>query len=135
VDSNFAGVLAAMERGAVMTTRFVEPKEDFQIRHADPRIPITRAEFEAEFAQSERARLCPWSQAKATLLKNASHDDAGHGLAWCMWNGDRTRGWGFYCTCGFSPRLSRSFEDGLTMMENHWQLARAWQQEQRSVTA
>ena len=42
------------------------------------------------------------------------------GMAWLGWNGDRSRGWGFYCACGFCTPMRRSFSEGLDEPEKHW---------------
>jgi hypothetical protein len=92
-----------------MARAFVSADEGLQIRRygADPR----------EEPGASPARKCQLG----TMLKDVTHDDAGHGLAWCAWNGDRARGWTFYCACGYCTRMTRSFEDGLDLMEKHWQ--------------
>jgi hypothetical protein len=98
-----------MERADMMSHRFAEPKEDFQVRRY----------YEVnELPQLQRSVD---RHGFDSLLKDASHIDAGHGLAWCAWNGNRERGWTFYCACGYCTRMTRSFEDGLDLMEKHWQ--------------
>lgn len=47
------------------------------------------------------------------------------GMNWCGWNGDRARGWGFYCACGFCTPMRRSFSEGLEMLEQYWEKRRA----------
>ena len=56
-----------------------------------------------------------------SMLRDVTHDVAGHGLAWCAWNGNPCAGWTFYCPCGYCTPMKRSFEDGLNLLENHWQ--------------
>jgi hypothetical protein len=47
------------------------------------------------------------------------------GLGWCGWNGDRTRGWAFYCGCGFCTPMRRSFSEGIDALEVHWMSRRS----------
>ena len=97
-----------------MIHRFVEPREHLQIRSYYEPAPL---EIKAPSVLPQ-----PPVWVKSTMLKNVTHDIAGHGLAWCAWNGNRAKGWTFYCTCGACTPMKRSFEDGLNLIENHWAL-------------
>lgn len=44
-----------------------------------------------------------------------------HGFRRAEWNGDRVKGWTFYCGCGFCTIMRRSYEEGFDLLEQHWQ--------------
>jgi hypothetical protein len=46
------------------------------------------------------------------------------GLRWSGWSGDRDRGWGFYCYCGFCTPMRRSYSEVMDLLERHWQSGR-----------
>ena len=35
------------------------------------------------------------------------------------WNGDKARGWTFYCLCGYCTPMKRSFEEASEAWDNH----------------
>lgn len=42
------------------------------------------------------------------------------GLEHALWNGDRSRGWTFYCACGLCTPMRRSYEEGFDLLEAHY---------------
>jgi hypothetical protein len=72
-------------------------------------------------APKHLSTTAPWMRGPG-VLKNLSGDTTTGlcGMSWCGWNGDPSRGWGFYCACGFCTPLRQSFSGGIELLEEHW---------------
>jgi hypothetical protein len=85
--------------------------------------PQLRSSETPAWLTGEQLRRVPetpaWLKGPAAL-KHPCRVVDGHAVAWCAWNGDRWRGWAFYCVCGFCTPMRRSFSEGLELIEAHW---------------
>ena len=89
-------------------------------------MPIQQRQGEIRRALEAReevktSELPRWMRGPAVLKDISGDRETGAcGVSWCGWNGDRFRGWGFDCACGFCTPLRREFSEGLDLLEAHW---------------
>jgi hypothetical protein len=100
-----------------------QPAEELQLRsrrepEMSPWLALLRAQAQP--------KSVTWMKGPAVLKDLSGDHTLGIcGVSWCGWNGDRTRGWGFYCACGFCTPMRRSFSEGIDALEVHWMSRRS----------